>query len=183
VTQLGVRLTVGTNAIPMAVPHTRPPGVTAHGSRKELIAGHPAWVGTVQVPGSASALLEHRLGADGLDAVGFAVHVPHYLAQAAYPPAAEVLVREVAQVAELQVPVAALETAGREAIESVNSLVGQSEELTELVRTLEAQYDAFVANREQSLAGNGPLPSADELAAELERFLADQAKRHEDPGT
>ena len=182
VTRLGVRLTVGTNAIPMAVPHTRPAGVTAHGSRKALIAEHPAWVGTVQVPGSASALLEHRLGSHGQDAVGFAVHVPHYLAQAAYPPAAELLVRAVAKVAELQVPVAALETSGREAIESVNALVAQSEELTELVRTLEAQYDAFVANREQSLAGNGPLPSADELAAELERFLADQAKRHEDPG-
>src|SRR3954453_8918248 len=31
--RLGVRLTVGTNAIPMAVPHTRPVGITAHASR------------------------------------------------------------------------------------------------------------------------------------------------------
>ena len=38
--------------------------------------------------GSAAALLEYRLGADNRAAIGFAVHVPHYLAQAAYPAAA-----------------------------------------------------------------------------------------------
>jgi hypothetical protein len=94
-----------------------------------------------------------------------------------------VLLTSVAQVAELQLPMAALETSAREAIESVDGLVAQSEELTGLVRTLEAQYDAFVANRgeSQSLAGSGPLPSADELAAELERYLAEQSKRGEDP--
>jgi predicted ATP-grasp superfamily ATP-dependent carboligase len=37
--RLGVRLTVGFNAIPMAVPHTRPTGVTAHATRRELSSG------------------------------------------------------------------------------------------------------------------------------------------------
>ena len=40
--------------------------------------------GTVQVPASWSALLELRLGESGHDALGFAVHVPHYLAQAEF---------------------------------------------------------------------------------------------------
>ena len=185
VTRLGVRMSVGTNAIPMAVPHSRPGGLTAHGSRKELVAQYPSWVGTVQVPGSASALLEHRLAAAGLDSVGFAVHVPHYLAQAAYPPAAVVLLRALAQVAGLSLPVAALEAAATEALESIAGLVAQSDELGELVRGLEEQYDAFVAQRatqDESLAGAGPLPSADELGAELERFLAEQARKREDPG-
>src|SRR5436305_7768548 len=119
VERLDVRLTVGTNAIPMAVPHTRPTGLTAHGSRKELVAEHPAWVGTVQVPGSASALIEYRLGSAGIDAVGFAVHVPHYLAQAAYPAASVVLLRAVADVAGLTLPLASLETSAVETLESV----------------------------------------------------------------
>jgi hypothetical protein len=183
VRRLGARLTVGTNAIPMAVPHTRPPGLTAHGSRKELVAGHPAWVATVQVPGSASALIEHQLGSAGLDAVGFAAHVPHYLAQAAYPPASVTLLRAVADVAGLTLPLASLETSAQEALEAVTGLVAQSDELGELVGTLEAQYDAFVANRStnESLGGSGPLPSADELAAELERFLADQTRKGDEP--
>ena len=106
-----------------------------------------------------------------------------YLAQAAYPPASVLLLRAVAEVAGLTLPLASLETSAQEALETVAGLVAQSEELGELVRTLEAQYDAFVANRseEQSLGGSGPLPSADELAAELERFLADQAKKPDDP--
>lgn len=182
VEQLGVRMTIGTNAIPMAVPHTRAVGVTAHGSRRELIEGYSPWVGTVQVPGSASALLEYRLAAAGKDAVGFAVHVPHYLAQAAYPPAAEAMVRAVGRAGDLSLPNDQLVEAGREARDTIANLVSQSAELSELVATLEAQYDAFVADRGSSLTESGPLPSADELAAELEKFLAEQPRKRDEPG-
>ena len=84
---LRVRLAVGFHGIPMGVPHTRPLGVTAHATQPELIEGYRPLVDKLQVPGSAAALLEYRLGADGRPAIGFAVHVPHYLAQAAYPAA------------------------------------------------------------------------------------------------
>jgi hypothetical protein len=181
VDRLGVRLTVGTNAIPMAVPHTRPIGITAHASRKDLIAGYEPWVASVQVPGSAGHLLEHRLSTSGHDAMGFAVHVPHYLAQAAYPPAAEALLRAVARGSGLALPVGALEEASKEAQQAVAALVGQSDELGELVRTLETQYDAAVADRGASLTEAGSLPTGDELGAELERFLAEQARKRDDP--
>ncbi|MEJ7703067.1 MAG: PAC2 family protein [Geodermatophilaceae bacterium] len=92
-----VRLTVGINAIPMAVPHTRPTGLTAHATRPELIAGYEPWLATVQVPGSVGALMEFRLGEAGQEAMGFAVHVPHYLAQAEYPDAADVLLDAIAR--------------------------------------------------------------------------------------
>ncbi len=51
-----------------------------------------------------------------------------------------------------------------------------------LVGALEQQYDAFVRGRGSDLlaAGSGDLPSADELGAELERFLADHTKRQRD---
>jgi hypothetical protein len=181
VRRLGVRLTVGTNAIPMGVPHTRPTGVTAHASRKDLIEGYEPWVGQVQVPGSAGHLIEHRLSVAGCDAMGFAVHVPHYLAQAAYPPAAEALIRAVTRASGLALPLGGLEEASREAQQSIATLVGQSAELAELVRTLETQYDALVADRGASLTEAGSLPTGDELGAELERFLAEQARKRDDP--
>ena len=87
-TDLGVRLAVGFHGIPMGVPHTRQLGVTAHATQPGLIDGYRPMVDKLQVPGSAAALLEYRLGQDERPAVGFAVHVPHYLAQAAYPAAA-----------------------------------------------------------------------------------------------
>ena len=48
-----------------------------------------------------------------------------------------------------------------------------------MVRALEEQYDAFVGARGRSLlAGETTgLPTADELGAELERYLAEQNDR------
>ena len=85
---LGVDLTISVHGIPMAVPHTRPLGITAHATDPRLITQHQPVFGTVQVPASWSALLELRLGESGHDALGFAVHVPHYLAQAEFADAA-----------------------------------------------------------------------------------------------
>ena len=46
-----------------------------------------------------------------------------------------------------------------------------------MVRALEEQYDAFVAGRESSLlAEDRAMPTADELGAELERFLAENSR-------
>ena len=186
VRRLRLRLVVGTNSIPMAVPHTRPVGLTAHAASPELIAGYHPWVATVQVPGSAGHLIEHRLASAGLASMGFAVHVPHYLAQAAYPPAAEALIGAIERATGLSLPVGDLPDASAETQTQVTQLVDQSDELGELVRTLEAQYDAVVASRAETLGAAGsvggqPLPTADELGAELERFLAEQARRRDDP--
>src|SRR5207244_13060666 len=104
VERMSVRVTVGLNAIPMAVPHTRPTGITAHATRPDLISGYEPWLRRVQVPGSAGNLLEYRLGSHGHDAIGFAVHVPHYLAQAGYPAAANELLTAVSRVTGLLLP-------------------------------------------------------------------------------
>jgi predicted ATP-grasp superfamily ATP-dependent carboligase len=186
VERLGVRLTVGLNAIPMAVPHTRPLGLTAHATRPELIAGNESWLNRVQVPGSAGNLLEYRLGQLGRDALGFAVHVPHYLAQTDYPDAAEVLLESVAAATGLRLPTDELRTAAAAVRTEIDEQVGQSDEVAAVVRALEEQYDAFVRGREQTNLleeGDGRLPTAEELGAELERFLADQTDRRDQPGT
>lgn len=171
---LGVRMTIGLNAIPMAVPHTRPAGVIAHGSRRELVAGFDPWVATVTVPGAAAHLVEYRLGRAGRDAVGFAVHVPHYVATAAYPEAAAALVQAIAKVSGLDLPSDALAVAAAETRRLIDEQVADNAEVAAVVRALEEQYDAFVAGRSGLLAGGGALPTGDELGAELERFLADQ---------
>jgi hypothetical protein len=173
-----VRLTVGVHAIPMAVPHTRPIGVTAHGSPPSLVAGAQPWVSRVQVPGHMAGLLEFRLGEAGFDAAGFAVHVPHYLAQAEYPDAASTLVESVAAIGELRLPVGDLRAAGEQVRAAVAAQVDEQPEVGEVVRALEEQYDAFVAARGRSLlAQDSPLPTAEELGAELERFLAQENDR------
>lgn len=181
--KLSVRLTIGLDAIPMAVPHTRPAGVTAHATRQELIAEHEPWLQRVQVPASVGHLLEYRLGKAGRDAMGFAVHVPHYLAQAEYPVAAAVLLEQAAQASGLALPTAALHETAETVRTDIDRQIEQSDEATSLVRALEEQYDSYQQGRQRNLLATQPgtLPTADELGAELERFLAEQSKPGDTP--
>ncbi|WFE61074.1 PAC2 family protein [Micromonospora sp. WMMD712] len=184
--RLDVRLTVGLNSIPMAVPHTRPTGVTAHATRRELISGYEPWLQRVQVPGSVGHLLEFRLGEQGRDALGFAAHVPHYVAQAEYPAAAEVLLASVSRSTGLLLPRDGLRSAAEVVRVEIDRQVAQTEDAAALVAALEEQYDAFARGRgEKNLlaAEGGPLPTADELGAELERFLAEQGRPGDTPGS
>jgi hypothetical protein len=176
VRRFGVRLVINLTAIPMAVPHTRPIGVTVHGTRPELTEGHEAWFATAQVPGSAVALMEFRLGEAGLDAMGFAVHVPHYLARAEYPQAARVLLDHVGLAAGLYLPTATVSAAAEKTEAEIAEQVAGSDEVRQVVEALEEQYDMVASGRgERSSMGlSGELPSADELAAEVERYLAGQ---------
>ena len=176
--RLGVRRTIGLGTIPMAVPHTRPVTMTAHSTNRELIADHTPWVGEVQVPSSVSNLLEFRMSQHGHDAVGFTVHVPHYLSQTDYPAAAEALLDKVATSAALHFPLQSLTEAAAAVRLKIDEQVEGSPEVAQVVSALEHQYDAFVAAQENRslLARDEELPSGEELGAEFERFLAQHAE-------
>ena len=159
--RLDVRLTVGLNSIPMAVPHTRPTGVTAHATRRELIAGYEPWLQRVQVPGSVGHLLEYRLGEQGRDALGFAAHVPHYVAQTEYPAAAEVLLASVSRSTGLLLPSDGLRAAAEVVRVEIDRQVAQTEEAAALVQALEEQYDAFArGSRREEPARRRDRPAA-----------------------
>ena len=173
-----VRLTIGLNAIPMAVPHTRPVSVTAHATDRTLLGDRKSWLQRVQVPASVGSLLEFRLGKSGHSAMGYAAHVPHYLSQTTYPAAAELLLDSVSGDTGLALPTGELREAAQAIREEVDKQVADDEQATRLVASLEAQYDAFLRGREGNLLADSdrPLPTAEELGAELERFLAEQSR-------
>ncbi|MFC4602843.1 PAC2 family protein [Rhodococcus kronopolitis] len=182
--ELGVRRTVGLGAIPMAIPHTRPLTVTAHSPNKELIGENQSWAGELQIPGSASSLLEMRMAQHGHESLGYSVHVPHYLAQTEYPAAAETLLENLCEISDLELPLAALGEAAARVREQVDAQITGNEEVQSVVHALERQYDTYVAAQEQQsslLATSGDLPSGDELGAEFERFLAEQAGLGDNP--
>ncbi|MEV5498550.1 PAC2 family protein [Nonomuraea fuscirosea] len=176
VRQLKVSKMVTLHGIPMAVPHTRPLGLTMHASRPELINAQTSAFGRVQVPGSVAALLELRLGAQGHDAVGYAVHVPHYLSQAEYPTAAVTALEAVTRGTGLVFPMDALRDAARRTTTEIEDQIRASAELSTAISGLEQQYDAFAggAERENLMAETTPMPTGDELAAQFERFLAER---------
>src|SRR5262249_45796737 len=125
--RLGAELVLGFHGIPMGVPHTRPPRGTAHGPPPELAGGSGPIVARLQVPGSAASLLELRLGEETRAAGGFAVHVPHYLAQAAYPTAAIALLECVVRATGLALPDEALRDAAQRTNEEIARQVQRSQ--------------------------------------------------------
>src|SRR3984893_14307204 len=177
--RLGVRQTIGLGTVPMAVPHTRPVTLTAHSNNGELIADFTPWISEIQVPGSASNLLEYRMAQHGHQVVGFTVHVPHYLTQTDYPAAAQALLEQLAKTGSLHLPLKALTEAAEEVKVKVDEQVEASAEVAQVVTALERQYDAFIAAQEERslLTRDEDLPSGDELGAEFERFLAQQAEK------
>ena len=171
--QLDVRLTITLHGIPMAVPHSRPITATAHATDPELVQGYRSWIDRVEVPASFTGLLEYRLGQLDRKAMGFAAHVPHYLAQAAFPAAGLALTRQLSQATGLAIPLEPLEEASASNLTDINTEMAQSGEVQELVATLEQQYDAMAADTSQQV------PSADEIGAEFERFLAERDRTEE----
>ncbi|MFD3337012.1 PAC2 family protein [Streptomyces sp. NPDC058700] len=177
--RLGVRLAVNFHGIPMGVPHTRPVGLTPHGSRTDLMPGHRSPFDEAQVPGSAEALVEYRLTESGHDTLGVAAHVPHYVARSPYPDAALATLEAITAATGLVLPAVAhsLRTEARRTQTEIDRQIGEGdEELVALVQGLEHQYDAVAGaeTRGSLVAEPVDLPSADELGREFERFLAER---------
>jgi predicted ATP-grasp superfamily ATP-dependent carboligase len=171
VEDLGVRMAVGLGAFPAPAPHTRPCRLVATASNAELAAAVGFVPGTINVPAGAQAALERRLADADIPAVGLWARVPHYAAAMAYPDAAAALLDGLARLTGVQVDTAELHRAAAETRAHLDALVANNPEHLRMVRQLEAQADA-----EGPLPGawRPDLPSGEEIAAELERFLREQ---------
>ena len=181
VERLGVTKLVALQAIPMPVPHTRPVTVTAHATRRQLIEDYPVYWAEMRIPGSVPALIELRMGEAGVDALGVAAHVPHYLAQGTFPAAALTLLEELDRSTGLHVPTEALREAAETNRTEIDEQIARTPENVAVVAGLEEQYDSFTAAREGTglLGAAGEVPSGEQLASELERFLAERDRRRE----
>jgi hypothetical protein len=170
-----VRSTTWVHAIPMPVPHTRPIGVTVSGNRSELIDGMSIWKPRTQAPANALHLIEFRLQELGHPTAGFVLLVPHYLADTEYPAAAVTALESVSAATGLIFPTDRLREESRDFTARIDSQVESNQELARLVGTLEERHDSYML--ENPLPSpltdlDGELPTADEIAAELQRFLA-----------
>ena len=161
-------MVVGLGAYPAPVPHTRPTGLASTATSRELAARVGFVQGSNAVPAGVHAAIEDRSSEVGLPAVGLWAQVPHYAAAMPYPAAAESLLEGLEHGCGLSFDRTALGTEAKEARERLDRLVADSDEHTELISQLEAQVDA------QAEADTQVLPTGDELAEELQRFLREQ---------
>jgi predicted ATP-grasp superfamily ATP-dependent carboligase len=163
-----VKLVVGLGAFPAPTPHTRP--VRIIGTAPQFSAHLLELVGTVEgeleVPAGIMAALEMGFAEAATPVISLWARVPHYVASMPYPQAAAALLNSLAAVAGLTIDAGALRAAADEARLRVDELVTNNPEHEAMVRSLEASADEAEGH---SLGGD--LPSGEELAAELERYL------------
>jgi len=178
---LKVKSATWVHSIPMPVPHTRPIGVTVSGNRTDLIETMSIWKPHTQVPANALHLLEYRLQQKAFPIAGFILLIPHYLADTEYPAAAVAALESISAATGLIFPTDRLREEDREFVANIDEQVAQNAELGRLVGTLEERHDSYMEDnqpRSPLTDSDGELPTADEIAAELENFLA--FRRHGD---
>ena len=164
-----VRMVVGLGAFPAPAPHTRPIrlAATAPTESSYLIERVGIVQGELEVPAGVMAALEIAFGRAGTPAVSLWARVPHYVAGMPFPEASAVLVEGLAGVGGLTLDSSALRRAADSSRRQVDELIAGSSEHEDMVRKLEESIDASEGNA----MGVEEVPSGDEIAAELERFL------------
>ncbi|HUQ62305.1 MAG TPA: PAC2 family protein [Acidimicrobiales bacterium] len=167
-----VRLLVGMGAFPAPVPHTRTAKLAATATSSELAKEVGVVSGSLDVPAGVLVAIERRFAELEIPAVGLWARVPHYAAPWPYPEASLLLLEGLTQVSGLAIDISALRDAAESTRQRLDDLIANSAEHTAMVQQLEARADAEA----NDLAPNGwgDLPSGDDLAAEVERFLRDE---------
>jgi hypothetical protein len=167
--RFGTRLVVGFGAYPAAVPHTRPTLMSVTASDEELAGRWPFLRGTLDVPAGVQAAIERAAGDAGMPAIGLWAQVPHYTSAMAYPAASRAILNAAETVAEIDLPSGSLDEEAEEARSRLDQIISANEEHARMVAALEHEADS-------TTGGTGSIPSGDELAAELERFLREQGR-------
>ena len=175
VERFSVTRTISLGSVPMAVPHTRPIAITHHANDPELLIGASPWRGELRVPSSAQALLEIRMGEWDHPMQGFVAHIPHYLAQLAYPQASAALLEQVELAGRLTVDLSGLRAEAEDREAEIATYLAEHDDVADVVAALERQYDAFERAEESGaslLAPDEPLPTGEEIGQQFEQFLA-----------
>lgn len=166
--RLEVELVVGLGAFPAPVPHTRPVRIIGTSTSAELAGSVGVMPSGIEVPSGVQGALEVSFGNASIPAVGIWARVPHYLAAMPYPAASAALLDGLARLADIEIDTSALQAAAASTRDQIAQLIAASEEHTALVRQLEEQHDSELPPQSAEM---GDIPSGDEIAAELERFL------------
>lgn len=170
------------HSIPFPIPHTRAVGVTVSGNRMEIIDAVSEWKPQTQVPGNVLHLLEYRLSQIDLPTVGYVMLVPHYLSESEYPQSAVMAFEQISSATGLVFPTDAIREASVAFLSKLESQLEKNEELQKLVKNLEQGYatENNGPNRAPIAKPIAKMPTAEEIAAELEDYLATRRRNSMD---
>jgi proteasome assembly chaperone (PAC2) family protein len=172
-TRWDVRMVVSLGAFPAPAPHTRPVrlAATAPPSSAHMLEGIGVVQGELEVPAGIHAALDLAFDEAGVQAVSLWARVPHYVATMPFPEASAALIDGLAAAAGLALDASSLRAAADASRRTVDRLIAENRDHVAMVHQLEQAVDAAEGN---ALSVSGDLPTGEELAAELERYLRDE---------
>ena len=168
--ELDVRLVITLGALLADVPHSRPVSVAANAQDPSLVDNLGLAASRYEGPTGITGVLHRYCASKNLPSVSFWASVPHYLPSVPSAPAALALMQSLSNLLGTSFDTAHLESSSEDYQRQVSVAVAQDSDLASYVRTLEERYDA------QTESGERNLPSGDELAKELERFLQEKGE-------
>jgi len=164
--QLGVTEAFSVGGIPAMASHRRPLGVLATGTDEALVERAGAWRQDYSGPTGAQSVLQVMLGDAGIPTLALWAQVPHYLAGGASPPAIRAVLERLRDLAHVSVDLEGLDAQVDAYDHRVEEGLSDRPDVLEVIDAIEAGEDEV---------DESELPSGDELASEIERFLRDQS--------
>ncbi len=168
-----VHLVITLGALLADVPHSRPVHITGTAVDANLIRRLNLQRSRYEGPTGIVGVLHDALGRSGLASASLWAAVPHYLAVTPNPKAALALVSKAVELIGSPAETESLKRAAAAYDERISEMVASDDDIQGYVRLLEERADE--RSREESIDPS-QLPSADAIAAEVERFLRDQGK-------
>ena len=165
-----VRLVVTLGALLADVPHSRPVSVAANAQDPSLVENLGLTASRYEGPTGITGVLHRYCASKDLPSVSFWASVPHYLSSVPSAPAALALLQNLSNLLGTSFDTTHLNSTSEDYQRQVSVAVAQDSDLASYVRMLEERYDA------QTESGERNLPSGDELARELERFLREKGE-------
>ena len=177
-TTLGVEMALTLGALLADVPHTRPVRVTGTATDPALVAELGFTRSRYEGPTGILSVLLAGCSAAGMRAASLWATTPHYLRETQSPKAALALVERVARMLDFSVDVTELEIATAAYERQVDDMLAGEDDVADYVRRLEE--DGIEGEEGAGWSGEDPapsdfeIPSQEELASEVERFLREQ---------
>jgi hypothetical protein len=162
--RLGVVQWVSLGAIPAAMPHTRPVHVFGTASQTGLLDDdvEQGPQGLLRVPAACLSVIEMAVAGAGIPTVGFYAQVPHYVG-GSFAAATIALLEQTGRHLGVDLPLGDLPDEALAQRQRLDTAVGGDDDARQYLERLE------------SIAGEEHVPSGDELASEIERFLQGEA--------
>jgi len=167
----GCEMVITLGALLADVPHTRTARITGTSTESELVDRLGLAQSRYEGPTGIVGVIHDYCRADAMPSVSLWAPVPHYLAAPPNPPATLGLLDRVRGLLDVGLDLGPLERTAEAWRTKVDEVAAADDDVRGYVQTLEERYDEEAAS---DTAWGAHLPSGDELANEVERFLRDQ---------